>query len=103
MLNNTKDILTLKELQKLLHIGKTPLCDWCRAVRLRRSGWVISGGSQKKVSQNISGEWNNISKVRITARNKLLTKFVYKYAFLSKENHQCILTSDLEHDIIESI
>ena len=51
----------------------------------------------------MSGEWNNISKARITARNKLLTKFVYKYAFLSKENHPCILTSDHGHDIIESI
>jgi hypothetical protein len=66
-------------------------------------GWGNSGGSLKKVSQNISGEWNNISKARITARNKLLTKFVYKYAFLSKENHPCILTSDHGHDIIESI
>lgn len=40
MLNNAKDILTLKE---LLHIGKTPPCGWCRAVRLRRSGWGIGG------------------------------------------------------------
>lgn len=66
-------------------------------------GWGNSGGSLKKVSQNISGEWNNISKARITARNKLLTKFVYKYAFLSKESYQCILTSDHGYDIIESI
>lgn len=32
MLNNTKDILTLKELQKLLHIGKNT------ALRLVQSG-----------------------------------------------------------------
>lgn len=44
MLNNTKDVLTLKDLQELLHIGKTPLCGWCRVARLRRSGWEISGG-----------------------------------------------------------
>ena len=37
MLNNIKDILTLKELRELLHIGKNT------ALRLRRSGWVISG------------------------------------------------------------
>ena len=51
----------------------------------------------------VLGDNGIISKARTTARNKLLTKFVYKYAFLSKESHQCILTSDLEHDIIESI
>ena len=34
MLNNTKDILTLKELQKLLHIGKNP------ALRLVQSGEI---------------------------------------------------------------
>lgn len=44
MLNNTKDILTLKELQELLHIGKTPPCGLCRAVRLRLLGWGSSGG-----------------------------------------------------------
>lgn len=66
-------------------------------------GWGNSGGSLKKVSQNISGEWNNISKARITARNELLTKFMYKYAFLSKGNYQCILTSAPGYDIIESI
>lgn len=44
-----------------------------------------------------------ILKARTTARNKLLAKFVYKYAFLSKESHQCILTSAPGHDIIESI
>lgn len=44
-----------------------------------------------------------ISKARVTARNKLLAKFVCKYAFLSKENLQCILTSDPGYDIIESI
>lgn len=47
MLNNTKDILTLKELQELLRIRKTPLCGWCRAVRLRRSGSGSSGGYLK--------------------------------------------------------
>ena len=34
MLNNTKDILTLKELQKLLHIGKNT------ALRLVQSGEI---------------------------------------------------------------
>lgn len=36
MLNNTKDILTLKELQKLLHIGKNT------ALRLVQSGEIES-------------------------------------------------------------
>ena len=42
-------------------------------------------------------------KARVTARNKSLTKFMYKYAFLSKGNYQCILTSAPGYDIIESI
>ena len=43
MLNNTKDILTLKELQELLHIGKNTALRLVQAVRLRRSGWGNNG------------------------------------------------------------
>ena len=47
MLNNTKDILTLKELQKLLHIGKNT------ALRLVQSGEIeaFRVGKQWRVSK----------------------------------------------------
>ena len=47
MLNNTKDILTLKELQELLHIGKNT------ALRLVQSGEIeaFRGGKQWRVSK----------------------------------------------------
>lgn len=47
MLNNTKDILTLKELQELLHIGKNT------ALRLVQSGEIeaFRVGKQWRVSQ----------------------------------------------------
>lgn len=47
MLNNTKDILTLKELQELLHIGKNT------ALRLVQSGEieVFKIGKQWRVSK----------------------------------------------------
>ena len=45
MLNNTKDILTLKELQKLLHIGKNT------ALRLVQSGEIeaVRVGNQWRI------------------------------------------------------
>ena len=45
MLNNTKDILTIKELQELLHIGKNT------ALRLVQSGDIegCRGGKQWRV------------------------------------------------------
>ncbi len=48
MLNNTKDILTLKELQKLLHIGKNT------ALRLVQSGEIeaFRVGKQWRITQN---------------------------------------------------
>ena len=48
MLNNTKDILTLKELQKLLHIGKNT------ALRLVQSGEIeaFKVGKQWRITQN---------------------------------------------------
>ena len=47
MLNNTKDILTLKDLQKLLHIGKNT------ALRLVQSGEIeaFRVGKQWRVSK----------------------------------------------------
>ncbi|MBP0985173.1 MAG: helix-turn-helix domain-containing protein [Oscillospiraceae bacterium] len=47
MLNNTKDILTLKELQELLHIGKNT------ALRLVQSGEIetFRVGKQWRVSK----------------------------------------------------
>ena len=47
MLNNTKDILTLKELQELLHIGKNT------ALRLVQSGEIeaFKIGKQWRVSK----------------------------------------------------
>ena len=47
MLNNTKDILTLKELQKLLHIGKNT------ALRLVQSGEIeaFRVGNQWRISR----------------------------------------------------
>ena len=47
MLNNTKDILTLKELQKLLHIGKNT------ALRLVQSGEIeaFSVGNQWRIAR----------------------------------------------------
>lgn len=47
MLNNTKDILTLKELQELLHIGKNT------AMRLVQSGEIeaFKIGKQWRVSK----------------------------------------------------
>ena len=47
MLNNTKDILTLKELQELLHIGKNT------ALRLVKSGEIeaFRVGKQWRVSK----------------------------------------------------
>ncbi len=48
MLNNTKDILTLKELQELLHIGKNT------ALRLVQSGEIeaFKVGKQWRITQN---------------------------------------------------
>ena len=48
MLNNTKDILTLKELQKLLHIGKNT------ALRLVQSGEIeaFRVGNQWRILRN---------------------------------------------------
>ena len=48
MLNNTKDILTLKELQELLHIGKNT------ALRLVQSGEIeaFRVGKQWRITQN---------------------------------------------------
>ena len=48
MLNNTKDILTLKELQKLLNIGKNT------ALRLVQSGEIeaFRVGKQWRITQN---------------------------------------------------
>lgn len=48
MLNNTKDILTLKELQELLHIGKNT------ALRLVQSGEIeaFRVGNQWRIAQN---------------------------------------------------
>ena len=48
MLNNTKDILTLKELQKLLHIGKNT------ALKLVQSGEIegIRIGNQWRVPKD---------------------------------------------------
>ena len=48
MLNNTKDILTLKELQELLHIGKNT------ALRLVQSGEIeaFRMGKQWRITQN---------------------------------------------------
>ena len=48
MLNNTKDILTLKELQELLHIGKNT------ALRLVLSGEIeaFRVGKQWRITQN---------------------------------------------------
>ena len=47
MLNNTKDILTLKDLQELLHIGKNT------ALRLVQSGEVeaFRAGNQWRIPQ----------------------------------------------------
>lgn len=47
MLNNTKDILTLKDLQELLHIGKIT------ALRLVQSGEIeaFSVGNQWRIPQ----------------------------------------------------
>ena len=88
-------------MQELLHIGKNT------ALRLVQSGEIeaFRVGKQwrvlkESVAKYIYGEWNNISKARITERNKSLTKFMYKYAFLSKGNYQCILTSDPGYDTI---
>ena len=48
MLNNTKDILTLKDLQVLLHIGKNT------ALRLVQSGEIeaFRVGKQWRITQN---------------------------------------------------
>lgn len=48
MLNNTKDILTLKELQKLLHIGKNT------ALRLVQSGDIeaFRVGNQWRIAKD---------------------------------------------------
>lgn len=48
MLNNTKDILTLKELQELLHIGKNT------ALRLVQSGDIeaFRVGKQWRITRN---------------------------------------------------
>ena len=48
MLNNTKDILTLKELQELMHIGKNT------ALRLVQSGEIeaFRVGKQWRITQN---------------------------------------------------
>ena len=48
MLNNTKDILTLKELQKLLHIGKNT------ALRLVQSGEIeaFRVGNQWRITKD---------------------------------------------------
>jgi len=48
MLNNTKDILTLKELQKLLHIGKNT------ALRLVQSGEIeaFRVGNQWRIAKD---------------------------------------------------
>ena len=48
MLNNTKDILTLKELQELLHIGKNT------ALRLVQSGDIeaFRVGKQWRIARN---------------------------------------------------
>lgn len=48
MLNNTKDILTLKDLQVLLHIGKNT------ALRLVQSGEIeaFRVGNQWRIAQN---------------------------------------------------
>ena len=48
MLNNTKDILTLKELQELLHIGKNT------ALRLVQSGEIegFRVGKQWRITRN---------------------------------------------------
>ena len=48
MLNNTKDILTLKELQKLLHIGKNT------ALRLVQSGEIeaFRVGNQGRIAKD---------------------------------------------------
>ncbi len=48
MLNNTKDVLTLKELQELLHIGKNT------ALRLVQSGEIeaFRVGNQWRITQN---------------------------------------------------
>ncbi len=48
MLSNTKDILTLKELQELLHIGKNT------ALRLVQSGEIeaFKVGKQWRITQN---------------------------------------------------
>ena len=48
MLNNTKDILTLKELQELLHIGKYT------ALRLVQSGEIeaFKVGNQWRITRN---------------------------------------------------
>ena len=48
MLNKTKDILTLKELQELLHIGKNT------ALRLVQSGEIeaFRVGKQWRITQN---------------------------------------------------
>lgn len=51
MLNNTKDILTLKELQELLHIGKNT------ALRLVQSGEIDAfrvGNQWRILKQSIS-------------------------------------------------
>lgn len=51
MLNNTKEILTLKELQKLLHIGKNT------ALRLVQSGEIDAfrvGNQWRILKQSIS-------------------------------------------------
>ena len=52
MLNNTKDILTLKELQELLHIGKNT------ALRLVQSGEIeaFRVGNQWKIPQRMRND-----------------------------------------------
>ena len=54
MLNNTKDILTLKELQELLHIGKNT------ALRLVQSGEIeaFRVGNQWRITQNSIKKYN---------------------------------------------
>lgn len=50
MLNNTKDVLTLKELQELLHIGKNT------ALRLVQSGdieWFRVGNQWRSIKESV--------------------------------------------------
>ena len=60
MLNNTKDILTLKELQELLHIGKNT------ALRLVQSGEIeaFRVGDQWRITKD-----SIIKYIKVTSKN----------------------------------